>query len=99
MRAICGVIHNGIVPVLLIISGKKPSVIKKTRFFYLRFGRRAREKKQWKDDEFKSVYFYVQGLPDQSFRIPGGGFFNPLSAGDAFKRIHTVFLQLKFDRN
>ena len=26
-------------------------------------------------------------------------FFNPLSAGDAFKRIHTVFPQLKFDRN
>ena len=25
--------------------------------------------------------------------------FNPLSAGDAFKRIHTVFPQLKFDRN
>ena len=24
---------------------------------------------------------------------------NPLSAGDAFKRIHTVFPQLKFDRN
>ena len=24
--------------------------------------------------------------------------FNPLSAGDAFKRIHTVFPQLKFDR-
>ena len=24
---------------------------------------------------------------------------NPLSAGDAFKRIHTVFSQLKFDRN
>ena len=23
----------------------------------------------------------------------------PLSAGDAFKRIHTVFPQLKFDRN
>ena len=26
-------------------------------------------------------------------------FINPLSAGDAFKRIHTVFSQLKFDRN
>ena len=25
--------------------------------------------------------------------------FNPLSAGYAFKRIHTVFPQLKFDRN
>ena len=25
--------------------------------------------------------------------------FNPLSAGDAFKRIHTVSPQLKFDRN
>ena len=25
--------------------------------------------------------------------------FNPLSAGDAFKRIHTDFPQLKFDRN
>ena len=25
--------------------------------------------------------------------------FNPLSAGDAFKRIHTVFPRLKFDRN
>ena len=25
--------------------------------------------------------------------------FSPLSAGDAFKRIHTVFPQLKFDRN
>ena len=25
--------------------------------------------------------------------------YNPLSAGDAFKRIHTVFPQLKFDRN
>ena len=25
--------------------------------------------------------------------------FNPLSAGDAFKRIHTVFSQLQFDRN
>ena len=25
--------------------------------------------------------------------------FNPLSAGDAFKRIHTVLPQLKFDRN
>ena len=25
--------------------------------------------------------------------------FNPLSAGDAFKRIPTVFPQLKFDRN
>ena len=25
--------------------------------------------------------------------------FNPLSAGDAFKRIHTVFPQPKFDRN
>ena len=24
---------------------------------------------------------------------------NPLSAGDAFKRIHTVSPQLKFDRN
>ena len=24
---------------------------------------------------------------------------NTLSAGDAFKRIHTVFPQLKFDRN
>ena len=24
-------------------------------------------------------------------------FINPLSAGDAFKRIHTVFPQLKFD--
>ena len=24
---------------------------------------------------------------------------NPLNAGDAFKRIHTVFPQLKFDRN
>ena len=24
---------------------------------------------------------------------------NPLSAGDVFKRIHTVFPQLKFDRN
>ena len=24
---------------------------------------------------------------------------NPLSAGNAFKRIHTVFPQLKFDRN
>ena len=24
---------------------------------------------------------------------------NPLSAGDAFKRIHTVFPQLKFNRN
>ena len=24
---------------------------------------------------------------------------NPLSAGDAFKRIDTVFPQLKFDRN
>ena len=28
-----------------------------------------------------------------------GNLFNPLSAGDAFKRIHTVFPQLKFDRN
>ena len=26
-------------------------------------------------------------------------FINPLSAGDAFKRIHTVFSQLNFDRN
>ena len=26
-------------------------------------------------------------------------YINPLSAGDAFKRIHTVFPQLKFDRN
>ena len=26
-------------------------------------------------------------------------FINPLSAGDAFKRIHTVFPQLKFDKN
>ena len=27
------------------------------------------------------------------------GIINPLSAGNAFKRIHTVFPQLKFDRN
>ena len=43
-------------------------------------------------------------LPDSSLRTSQSSdtetsIFNPLSAGDAFKRTHTVFPQLKFDRN
>ena len=41
--------------------------------------------------EFVSVYFPIKCLDLVII--------NPLSAGDAFKRIHTVFPQLKFDRN
>ena len=38
-------------------------------------------------------------LINQSWHCERYRIVNPLSAGDAFKRIHTVFPQLKFDRN
>ena len=38
-----------------------------------------------------AIYFFRSELVWQGL--------NPLSAGDAFRRIHTVFPQLKFDRN
>ena len=37
--------------------------------------------------------------PPSTIDIPNMSALNPLSAGDAFKRIHAVFPQLKFDRN
>ena len=49
--------------------------------------------------------FYIYKIPrlniDVLIAVIWGlhGDINPLSAGDAFKRIHTVFPQLKFDRN
>ena len=48
---------------------------------------------------------YVRDMPldhQVASHIPGSTetfCINPLSAGDAFKCIHTVFPQLKFDRN
>ena len=39
----------------------------------------------------------LKGLNRARGRV-SSDFLNPLSAGDAFKRIHTVFPQLKFDR-
>ena len=41
----------------------------------------------------QSVFFLTSEVDSRTDRV------NPLSAGDAFKRIHTVFPQLKFDRN
>ena len=46
------------------------------------------------NDQECSVGYY-----NKKDRIMLYSFINPLSAGDAFKRIHTVFPQLKFDRN
>ena len=45
-------------------------------------------------EEFGFEHHHGQLIPATSWKA-----LNPLCAGDAFKRIHTVFPQLKFDRN
>ena len=52
-----------------------------------------------KRKELAKTFMIISNINKTVVSVARFNWIDPLSAGDAVKRIHTVFPQLKFDRN